>query len=102
MIAQAPSTGSTTTRPPSDSTAPSSPTTSPDPQHGRRGHRRPEPLPDMGDTTPEDEAAWRAATRRFRRTGQWFGRWGTGDECGAVLLPDSASHRCAEHQPPGH
>jgi hypothetical protein len=47
--------------------------------------------------TPEDEAAWASATDRFRRTGWWYGRWGTCAECGCVLLPDSAADRCEAH-----
>lgn len=48
----------------------------------------------------EDEAdmvAWWSATRRFRRTGYWYGRWGTCQVCGCVLLPDTAADRCHEH-----
>lgn len=44
-----------------------------------------------------DLAAWEAALRRFRRTGEWYGRWGTCRVCGCVLLPDTAADRCAEH-----
>jgi len=50
-----------------------------------------------GNTTPEDLLAWRSATKRFRRTGSWYGRWGTCQTCGCVLLPDSGDQRCAEH-----
>jgi hypothetical protein len=56
------------------------------------------PADDEGETKPEDMEAWSAATARFRRTGSWFDRWRTCDESGCVLLPDSSSHRCAEHQ----
>lgn len=55
------------------------------------------PMDIQGDTSPEDERAWRAATARFRRTGSWYGRWGTCEECGCVLLPDSGAVRCSEH-----
>jgi hypothetical protein len=53
-----------------------------------------------GDTAPADLQAWLSATARFRRTGSWYGRWGTCDQCGCVLLPDSAADFCDEHQPP--
>ncbi|MCI0685664.1 MAG: hypothetical protein L0Y54_00280 [Sporichthyaceae bacterium] len=53
---------------------------------------------DAEDETDEaDLVAWRAATARFRRTGLWYGRWGTCQVCGCVLLPDSAADRCHEH-----
>ena len=53
---------------------------------------------DADDQTEEaDLAAWRAATARFRRTGSWYGRWGTCQVCGCVLLPDTANDRCHEH-----
>ena len=45
----------------------------------------------------DDVAAWMRACQRFRATGSWFGRWGTCDVCGCVLLPDSALRRCYEH-----
>jgi len=61
----------------------------------------PEPPTDVdGNTTPEDLQAWRSATARFRRTGTWYGRWGTCDECGCVLLPDTTADFCNEHLPP--
>lgn len=50
-----------------------------------------------GDSTEEDLAAWNQALGRFHRTGLWFGRWRTCNECGCVLLPDTAGNRCAEH-----
>ncbi|HEX9363046.1 MAG TPA: hypothetical protein VGA47_04610 [Candidatus Dormibacteraeota bacterium] len=50
-----------------------------------------------GDTDEADLVAWRAATARFRRTGLWYGRWGTCQVCGCVLLPDTAADRCHEH-----
>jgi hypothetical protein len=54
--------------------------------------------PDEDDTTsPDDLAAWRSATARFRRTGSWYGRWGTCSTCGCVLLPDSTSQAGHEH-----
>ncbi len=55
------------------------------------------PAGDDGDVDPDDLAAWRSATRRFRETGSWYGRWGTCEVCGCVLLPDSAADRCAAH-----
>jgi hypothetical protein len=51
-----------------------------------------------GETDPKDLQAWRSATARFRRTGQWYGRWGTCRTCGCVLLPDTAGDRCHEHR----
>lgn len=59
------------------------------------------PTDDDGDTDDADLAAWRAATARFRRTGSWYGRWGTCQECGCVLLPDTADDRCHEHSAAG-
>lgn len=50
-----------------------------------------------GELDEADMAAWEAALRRFRRTGEWYGRWGTCQVCGCVLLPDTAADRCAEH-----
>lgn len=50
-----------------------------------------------GETGTDDLNAWYAATRRFRRTGSWFGRWGTCSVCGCVLLPDLAGDRCEQH-----
>ena len=55
------------------------------------------PQDDEGCMAPDDEAAWRAATRRFRRTGYWYGRWSTCEVCGAVLLPDRAAQCCEAH-----
>jgi hypothetical protein len=52
---------------------------------------------EAGETGEEDVVAWTAATARFRRTGYWYGRWGTCQVCGCVLLPDSSSDRCHEH-----
>ena len=49
------------------------------------------------DIDPGDLIAWRAAIGRFRRTGQWFGRWRTCQTCGRVLLPDTAAENCQEH-----
>jgi hypothetical protein len=63
-----------------------------------------EPAPAMDDegmTDAADLEAWQSATARFRRTGGWYGRWGTCSVCGCVLLPDSAADRCHEHQEPG-
>jgi hypothetical protein len=57
------------------------------------------PADDDGETAPADLAAWIAATRRFRQTGSWFGRWRTCRECGCVLLPDRAAEHCSEHAP---
>ncbi len=54
-----------------------------------------------GETDDADLAAWQAATTRFRRTGSWYGHWGTCQECGCVLLPDSADDRCHEHSTAG-
>ena len=54
--------------------------------------------PDDDGTGEADLTAWAAATARFRRTGLWYGRWGTCAECGCVLLPDSAGDRCQEHR----
>jgi hypothetical protein len=54
------------------------------------------PVDADGDTDEADLRAWRAATRRFRSTGSWYGRWGTCDVCGCVLLPDTAADRCHE------
>lgn len=56
------------------------------------------PEDDDGDIAPEDLTAWFAAVERFRLTGSWYGRWGTCSVCGCVLLPDSASERCHEHE----
>ncbi|GIH10572.1 hypothetical protein Rhe02_86390 [Rhizocola hellebori] len=50
-----------------------------------------------GEIDDADLAAWRAATDRFRRTGFWYGRWGTCQVCGCVLLPDTCDDRCHEH-----
>ncbi len=50
-----------------------------------------------GETDEADLVAWRAATARFRRTGRWYGRWGTCQVCGCVLLPDTAADRCHQH-----
>jgi len=52
------------------------------------------------DAEAADLAAWRAATGRFRRTGLWFGRWRTCEQCGCVLLPDTAANLCWEHAEP--
>ena len=54
------------------------------------------PVDEQGDAE-DDLIAWRSATGRFRRTGSWYGRWGTCEICGCVLLPDSAAQRCARH-----
>lgn len=59
------------------------------------------PYNDEGDVTHADLAAWRSATARFRRTGQWYGRWGTCQTCGCVLLPDTAEDHCHEHRDRG-
>jgi hypothetical protein len=62
-----------------------------------------EPHPPGDDAGNEDEAdvqAWRSAITRFRCTGGWFGRWGTCDECGCVLLPDTAASLCHEPSTP--
>lgn len=56
------------------------------------------PEDDEGNADEADMVAWRSATRRFRESGSWHGRWGTCEECGCVLLPDSSSDRCHEHQ----
>jgi hypothetical protein len=55
------------------------------------------PVDANGETEEADLVAWRAATTRFRRTGSWYGRWGTCQVCGCVLLPDTANNRCHEH-----
>jgi hypothetical protein len=55
------------------------------------------PTDDEGESDEADLVAWRSATRRFRRTGSWYGRWGTCEVCGCVLLPDTAADRCHEH-----
>jgi hypothetical protein len=57
------------------------------------------PVDDQGDMDEADLAAWRSATQRFRRTGYWYGRWGTCKVCGCVLLPDTSADHCAEHSP---
>ena len=57
------------------------------------------PEDEEGEMTPEDHAAWLAASRRFRRTGYWHGRWLTCRECGCVRLPDSAAEHCVAHGP---
>nr|CEL17715.1 hypothetical protein [Kibdelosporangium sp. MJ126-NF4]CTQ91061.1 hypothetical protein [Kibdelosporangium sp. MJ126-NF4] len=41
-------------------------------------------------------ADWSATTRRFHSTGEWYGRWGTCETCGCVLLPDPRCHDHAE------
>lgn len=55
------------------------------------------PIDDEGNEDPDDMDAWRSAVRRFRHTGNWFGRWRTCAECGSVLLPDSVAERCHDH-----
>lgn len=55
------------------------------------------PVNTDGDIDEADLVAWRAATDRFRRTGSWYGRWGTCRVCGCVLLPDTAQDLCHEH-----
>lgn len=55
------------------------------------------PEDEDGSITDDDLYAWWAATERFRRTGSWYGRWGTCSVCGCVLLPDAAGDRCHEH-----
>jgi hypothetical protein len=55
------------------------------------------PIDADGHTDQDDLAAWRAAIARFQRTGLWYGRWGTCQVCGCVLLPDTAATRCHEH-----
>jgi hypothetical protein len=40
-----------------------------------------------GHIDPDDEAAWRSAAARFRRTGEWFPLWRTCQVCGCVLCP---------------
>jgi hypothetical protein len=59
------------------------------------GNEPPPPRDDEGETEPHDLAAWWAATRRFRRTGSWFGRWATCSTCGCVLLPGTAGDQCS-------
>lgn len=55
-------------------------------------------LPDGDQQIDEaDNAAWAGATRRFRQTGLWYGRWNTCHICGRVLLPDSSADRCQAH-----
>jgi hypothetical protein len=56
------------------------------------------PEDEDGNIDPADLEAWRSATDRFRRTGAWYGRWGTCSVCGCVLLPDSSADRCHEHR----
>lgn len=58
------------------------------------------PYDQDGEIDPVDLDAWRSAIRRFRRTGWWFGRWGTCATCGCVLLPDSAGPLCDRHRSP--
>lgn len=55
------------------------------------------PEDEKGEMAPADHEAWRAATRRLRQTGSWYGRCSTCDECGAVLLPDTRADRCEAH-----
>jgi hypothetical protein len=55
------------------------------------------PVDDEGECDDADLVAWRSATRRFRQTGSWYGRWGTCEVCGCVLLPDSSASRCQRH-----
>lgn len=55
------------------------------------------PTDDEGESDEADQVAWQSARRRFRRTGCWYGRWGTCQVCGCVLLPDTAADRCHEH-----
>lgn len=59
------------------------------------------PVDADGETDEPDLAAWNAATTRFRRTGSWYGRWGTCRVCGCVLLPDTAADLCHEHSASG-
>jgi hypothetical protein len=47
-----------------------------------------------------DRQAWLSATARFRQSGEWYGRWGTCEICGCVLLPDSGETRCHDHREP--
>lgn len=56
------------------------------------------PIDEDGATDEADLAAWWSATARFRRTGGWYGRWGTCSVCGAVLLPDTSADRCEIHE----
>jgi hypothetical protein len=57
----------------------------------------PPPTDPDADMDPGDLAAWKAAAARFRRTGEWFGRWRTCPTCGRVLLPGTAADNCQEH-----
>jgi hypothetical protein len=59
------------------------------------------PTDEEGDSDEADLVAWQSAIGRFRRTGSWYGRWGTCQVCGCVLLPDTAADRCDEHLPGG-
>ncbi|MFC4150098.1 hypothetical protein ACFO0M_27915 [Micromonospora mangrovi] len=59
------------------------------------------PMDVDGETDEADVDAWRAALARFRRTGSWYGRWGTCRVCGCVLLPDAVGDRCHEHPSAG-
>lgn len=55
------------------------------------------PKDDEGVVDPGDLTAWRSAVGRYLDTGTWYGRWGTCEVCGCVLLPDTADARCGEH-----
>ncbi len=60
------------------------------------------PIADDGSEDRDDMTAWRSAVARFNRTGRWLNRWRTCVTCGCVLLPDSASERCHEHDEEPH
>jgi len=55
------------------------------------------PTDEDGENDEADLIAWQSAIHRFRRTGSWYGRWGTCRVCGCVLLPDTGADRCHEH-----
>jgi hypothetical protein len=63
--------------------------------HGAEPHP---PQDTNADAAAADLLAWQGACGRFRRTGNWFGRWRACQACGRVLWPDAAADQCDSHQ----